>query len=101
MHTHALFKYRYMLGNYQHYQSVSLTSTPAGMCTPNVEFWGQLGMQSIYGQQLTHHVLLFNTMQCQQEKAVTLLHTVNVIGHHRVFVINVYIIQSGTEYNLK
>ena len=28
-------------------------------------------MQSIYGQQLTHHALLFNTMQCQQEKAVT------------------------------
>ena len=34
-------------------------------------------------------------------KAVTLLHTVNVIGHHRVFIINVYIIQSGAEYNLK
>ena len=47
-----------MLSNYHHYQSVSLTRTLAGMCTPNVEFWGQLGMQSIYGQ---HHALLFNT----------------------------------------
>ena len=54
-----------------------------------------------YGQQLTYYALLFKIMQCQQEKAVTLLHTVNVIGHHGVFVINVYIIQGGTEYNLK
>ena len=41
------------------------------------------------------------TMQCQQEKCVTLLHTVIVIGHHTVFVIKVYMIQSVTEYNLQ
>ena len=84
MYIHALFKCRYMLSNYHHYQSVSLTSTPAGMCTPSVEFWGQLSIQSTYGQQLAHYALLFNTMQCQQENAVTLLHTVNVVGNHRV-----------------
>ena len=36
MHIHTLFKYRYMLNNCHHYQSVSLTSTPAGVCTLNV-----------------------------------------------------------------
>ena len=63
MHIHTLL----MLNNCHHYQSVSLTSTPAGVCTPNVELWWQLNMQSIFGLQLTHYILLFNTTQCQQE----------------------------------
>ena len=75
MYIHALFKYQYMLSNYHQYQSVSLTSTPTGMCTPNVEFWGQLGMQSIYGQQLTHYALLFNTAMPTGKGCNTVAHS--------------------------
>ena len=41
-------------------------------------------MQNVYSVKFTHYVLLFSIIQCKQEKSGTLLHTVNVIGHHRV-----------------